>query len=74
MHADEVGTNHPIEYTSEEIHVIQEGTKQVFLNTKMHCIWDNNTLLTDLCGFILYSRIKAVTLRQTQQIIEVWQI
>ena len=44
MHADEVGTNHPIEYTSEEIHVIQEGTKQVFLNTKMHCIWDNNTL------------------------------
>lgn len=22
MHADEVGTNHPIEYTSEEIHVI----------------------------------------------------
>ena len=44
MRADEVGTNHPIEYTSEEIHVIQEGTKQVFLNTKMHCIWDNNTL------------------------------
>ena len=27
-----------------------------------------------LCGYYLYSQIKAVTLRQTQQIIEVWQI
>ncbi len=30
--------------------------------------------MTDLCGFILYSQLKAVTLQQTQQIIEVWQI
>ena len=31
-------------------------------------------LLTDLCGLILYSRLKEVALRQTQQIIELWQI
>ena len=50
------------------------GAKQVILNTKMLCIWENNTLLADSCGLILYSRLKEVTLRQTQQIIEVWRI
>ena len=27
-----------------------------------------------LCGYNLYSRLKAVTLRQTQQVIEAWRI
>lgn len=38
-------------------------------------VFDKITLfLTDLFGFILYSRSKVVFLRQTLSIIKVWQI
>ena len=30
--------------------------------------------LATLCGYNFYSQLKTVTLRQTQQIIEVWRI
>lgn len=54
MRVDDVGTNHTIEYTSEEIHVIKEGTKQVILNTKMLCVWGNNTLFYVDFSFFSY--------------------
>ena len=43
---------------------------------KVKClVFGKTTLfLADSCGLILYSRLKEVTLRQTQQIIEVWRI
>ena len=54
--------------------VLSKSMKQAFLRTKKSVFEKITLFLTDLCGFILYSRIKAVTLRQTQQIIEVWRI
>ncbi len=38
MCTDEVGTNHHIEYTSEDNRVIYKCMKQVILNLKMPCI------------------------------------
>lgn len=43
---------------------------------KVKClVFEKITLFwTTLCGYNLYSRLKGVTLRKTQQIIEAWRI
>lgn len=43
---------------------------------KVKClVFEKITLFwATLCGYNLYSRLKTVTLRQTQQIIEAWRI
>ena len=38
MYVNEVGTNHPVYYTGEDIRVLVKSMKQAILNTKMPCV------------------------------------